>query len=341
MSEFQIDAITNKNGGHGPQICGITTFASSGLTIPSGTLAGPRGRGVFGSGNTPSDTRTIDFIEIATTGNAADFGDDVIDGRGEGNASFASATRGVFSGGFSTGDGSVSNISYMTISSNGGVNDFGDLSEGRYGNAGSSNNVRGLSFGGKNSPSSMSVSQIEYVQIATTGDSINFGNLTENIFNTASGVSNGTRAFQFAGLTNLGPVHSNIIHATTIATLGDAVKFGELTIAPDAHAGSGNQVRGLSWCGQTPSNINNIEYFELASEGNGVDFGDASAAKDYLGACASSTRGLCGGGQTPTKINVIDYVQIATIGNATDFGDLTVARRFCAGFSDVHGGLAS
>ena len=38
MSEFKVDAITNRNGSHGPQICGITTFGGSGLTIPSGGL---------------------------------------------------------------------------------------------------------------------------------------------------------------------------------------------------------------------------------------------------------------------------------------------------------------
>ena len=342
MSEFKVNTITDRTGTYGPQVCGITTFGSSGLTLPSGPteFRGGRGRGVFGSGNTPSDTKTIDVIEIATKGDAVDFGDDSIDGRGEGNASFASATRGLFCGGYSTGDGAVSNISYMIISSNGGVYDFGDLLSARYSNAGASNQIRGLSFGGKPSPSGQSLSAIEFVTIASTGDSNNFGDLTENVFNTAAGVSNGTRAFQFGGLRNLGPVHSNIIHAATIATLGDAVKFGELTIAPDAHAGCSNSTRGLSWCGQTPSNINNIEYFELASEGNGVDFGDASATKDYLGALASHTRGLCGGGQTPTKINVIEFVTIASTGNAADFGDLTVSRRFCAGFSDVHGGLA-
>ena len=342
MSEFKVNTITDRTGTYGPQVCGITTFGSSGLQLPSGPteFRGGRGRGVFGSGNTPSDTRRIDMIEIATRGNATDFGDDSIDGRGEGNASFASATRGVFAGGYSTGDGAVSNISYMIISSNGGVNDFGDLTSARYSNAGASNQIRGLSFAGKPSPSGQSLSDIEFVTIATTGDSNKFGDLTENVFNTAAGVSSPIRAFQFAGLTNLGPTRTNVIHAATIATQGDAVKFGELTISPDAHTGCSNSIRGLSWCGQVPSNINNIEYFQLASEGNGVDFGDASAQKDYLGACAGAIRGMCGGGQTPTKINVIEYVSFATTGDAVDFGDLTVARRFPMGCSDVHGGLA-
>ena len=36
MSEFKITTITNRDGSHGPQICGITTFGSSGMTLPSG-----------------------------------------------------------------------------------------------------------------------------------------------------------------------------------------------------------------------------------------------------------------------------------------------------------------
>ena len=342
MSDFRVDQITNRVGDAGTQIAGITTFSgTSGMIIPSGPteFRGGRGRGVFGSGGTPSSTTVMDVIEIATTGDAIDFGDDSFS-RQENYAAFGSSTRGINAGGFNS-PVSVSNINYFTFSSQGGMNDFGDLiGGGRYSNQGASNAIRGLSFGGKPSPSAQSLSTIEFVTIATTGDSNNFGDLTENVFNTAAGVSSPIRAFQFAGLTNLGPVHTNVIHATTIATLGDAVKWGDLTIAPDAHTGSSNSTRGLSWCGQTPSNINDIKYFDLTSEGNGADFGDASATKDYLGACASSTRGMCGGGQSPTKLNVIEYVTISTTGNATDFGDLTVNRRFCMGSSDVHGGLA-
>ena len=250
MSEFKVDTITNRDGSYGPQVCGITSFMSSGLTLPSGPteFRGGRGRGVFGSGNTPSDTRNIDVIEIATTGNGVDFGDDNIDGRGEGNASFASSTRGIFAGGYSTGDGEISNIAYLTISSQGGVYDFGDLSTVRRSNAGASNNVRGLSFGGHNGTDR--VNTIEFVTIATTGDSVNFGSLTEQVSNTGSGISNGTRAFQMAGYSNQVGDDSRKIHAVTIATTGDAVKFGDLITARNAHSGCSNSTRGLVFCGQ-------------------------------------------------------------------------------------------
>ena len=345
MSELRINNITDTAGSSGPIIAGVSTVTStSHMVMPSGSSefrrqdGGGRGRGIFGSGNTPSDTRNIDVIEIATLGNGVDFGDDSVDGRGEGNASFASSTRGIFAGGYSTGDGNVSNIAYLTIASSGGVNDFGDLTSARRSNAGASNNTRGFSFGGSEPTT---VNTIEFITIATTGDASDFGDLPESVFNTGSGISNSTRAIQHAGY-NPSPGSSSVkIHTITISTLGDATQFGELTVSKrNAHAGSSNSTRGIIFCGQSPSsNLNSIEFITIATEGNAQDFGDASSQKDYLGACASSTRAVCGGGQTPTKLNVMEFVTISTTGDTTDFGDLTNTRRFCQGLSDVHGGL--
>ena len=103
MSEFKVNTITNRDGSYGPQVCGITTFRSSGMQLPSGPteMRGGRGRGVFGSGATPSATTVMDLITIATKGNATDFGDDT-HARQEGYAAFSSATRGLFAGGDST-----------------------------------------------------------------------------------------------------------------------------------------------------------------------------------------------------------------------------------------------
>ena len=122
MSEFRVNSITNKDGSAGPQVCGVSTFSgNSGVQIPSGTTefrrqdGGGRGRAIFAGGyEAPSNAKEIQTVEIATTGNGVDFGDDSVDGRGEGNASFASSTRGIFAGGYSTGDGPVKNIAYFS-----------------------------------------------------------------------------------------------------------------------------------------------------------------------------------------------------------------------------------
>ena len=126
MSEFRVNTITNRGGDHGPEICGITTFTSSGLQLPSGPteFRGGRGRGVFGSGAYPTATTIMDVIEIATIGNSVDFGDD-IQVREENYASFSSSTRGVNAGGYSPA--AFTNIGYFTFSSQGGMYDFGDL----------------------------------------------------------------------------------------------------------------------------------------------------------------------------------------------------------------------
>ena len=81
MSEFRVNSITNRDGSAGPQVCGVSTFSGkSGVRIPSGLSdfrrqdGGGRGRGIFVGGETPNEVNTINKIEIATTGNAIDFG---------------------------------------------------------------------------------------------------------------------------------------------------------------------------------------------------------------------------------------------------------------------------
>ncbi len=333
MSDFRIDKITNRDGSAGTQICGVSTFSGiSGMIIPGGPTAyrGGRGRGLFGSGATPTGTNVIDMIEIATTANSTDFGDDNLV-RQEGYAAFASSTRGCFAGGLITPSpgANTSNIAYVTISSQGGVSDFGDLQVAASRNVGLSDSTRGISAGGADT----TTNAIEFVTIATTGDSTDYGDLTLATY------GSGACASPTRGLIAGGNPNTNIINYITIQTKGNAETFGNLTDDPNHLTGCSNSTRGLFAGGQNPSNVNTIEYVTIATFGNGTDFGDLANATDYLGACASATRGVFGGGQTPTKLDTIQYVTIATTGNTVDFGNLTVARRFCMGLSDVHGGL--
>ena len=331
MSEFRVDKITNRTGDTGPQICGVSTFSgTSGMAMPSGPTEyrGGRGRGVFGSGATPTATNVLDMIEIATTGNSTDFGDDTL-AREEGYASFASPTRGCLAGGYISPGVNTSSIAYVTISSQGGVSDFGDLNVAASRNVGLSDSTRGISAGGADPTNST----IEFVTIASTGDGTDYGDLT------VARYGSGACASPTRGLIAGGNPNTNIIDYITIQTKGNAETFGNLTDDPNHLAGCSNSTRGLFAGGQNPSNVNTIEYVTIATFGNGTDFGDLANATDYLGACASATRGVFGGGQTPSKLDTIQYVTISTTGNTVDFGNLTVARRFCMGLSDVHGGL--
>ena len=74
MSEIKVNNIQGLEGTHGPVVSGITTMASSGaMSLPRGDTAyrGGRGRGMFAGGSGTPIFDVIDYIEIASTGNAS------------------------------------------------------------------------------------------------------------------------------------------------------------------------------------------------------------------------------------------------------------------------------
>ena len=92
-------------------------------------------------GKTPSNINTIQYITIASTGNATDFGDLTVARALPGGAS--NSTRGIFAGGEAP---SISNIiDYITIASTGNGADFGDLTISVARHGGNSNGHGGLS----------------------------------------------------------------------------------------------------------------------------------------------------------------------------------------------------
>ena len=102
MADFNVNHITGKQGQQGTVLAGVTTVSSTGsMRIPSGSTAyrGNGGRGITGSGWNPNSVRTIDYYQIASTGNATGWGDVI--GYGAALAGSASNnTRGLTAGGF-------------------------------------------------------------------------------------------------------------------------------------------------------------------------------------------------------------------------------------------------
>ena len=229
-----------------------------------------------------------------------------------------SSARGVSVGGLT--DASTDVIEYITISTTGNSQDFGDLQQQRSIISGASSNVRGIVVGGYVSPGS-NTNTIEYTTIASTGNAQYFGelNLTSN---GAQSCSNSTRAVFNKGQTrSLGYV--------TIATLGNSIDFGTLVNAERNQPGAlSNTTRGIWGGGITPANVNAIDFVTIATTGDAVNFGDLTEVKHGLKGFSSSTRGVWGGGDlSPALSNVIEYITIASLGNSQNFGDLTVARR--------------
>lgn len=294
-------------------------------------------RGVFAGGfNGPSPAatsyNTIDYINIASTGDAQDFGD--LTAARNYQSAFASSTRGIVTGGNPVSD---NRLDYITIASTGNAQDFGDALY--IGNPGSlANSTRGIFAGGESpvSPNPV-VNNINYVTIASIGNAVDFGDLITST-NTPNGAASKTRGIFSGGST---PSTSNTIQFITIATTGNSQDFGDLTITKTASNGGScsNGIRALHPGGVSgPARVNSIEYITIATTGNGVDYGDLTSARD-TSPCSSTIRGIFGGGGFPSQTNAIDYVNIATQSNAIDFGDLTVARSNIGSFSNGHGGL--
>ena len=352
MSDLRIDNITDRTGDSGPVIAGISTVTSTGaFTVPVGDTAhrGGRGRGVFHSANPSPNGLTLEYIEIATTGNSADFGD-TTKSRALA-AGCASATRGIYMGGQpGASPYYVTNIDYVTISSQGGASTFGDLTQAgdntidaRRGAAcGSNDSTRGLIAGGNTPGDGGGRNSIDFITMASTGNSSDFGELTVGRFDFGgAGMASGTRAVWAGGYNSTAPAtFYSTIDYVNVQSKGDAKHFGELSAIRAKSCTTSNTTRGLIFGGgpSAPTETNIIEYITLASTGNATDFGDTSSAVKQSACCANSTRAVSGGGAGPSR-NTIDYVTIASTGNAADFGDLLAAGSGFTAVSDTNGGI--
>ena len=212
------------------------TIASTGNASSFGQLSVARAplatcssstRGLFAGGDDGSArSNVIDYITIASVGNATDFGDLTVARNSA--AGCASPTRGVFAGGAATG-GVIGNvIDYVTIATTGNATDFGDLSQSTQSAGGCSSSTRGLFAGGYGSSGSP-VNVIEYVTIASVGNATDFGDLTQSVLDLA-GCSSATRGVFGGGATiNSFSATTNVIQYVTIASVGNATDFGDLS----------------------------------------------------------------------------------------------------------------
>ena len=292
-----------------------------------------RGRGVFAGGRIPADTDIIDFINIASLGNAIDFGR-LIEARTDA-AGISNEIRGIWAGGDDPADST--HIDYVSIASEGNGVDFGNLSAVSGGTgAAASSSTRGVCALGQQPSGNTNI--LDFVQIMTTGDSIDFGDLT-GVLAEGAGCGSETRGIFNKGMGSLG---NDFI---TISSTGNAVEFGADTGRTDSQRGCGscsNSTRGLFAGGGPygPVNLNVMRYITIASTGNAVDFGDRTIATRLVSAAANRTRGVFTSGLDPSvNFNTIDFVTISTLGDALDFGDLTTVYHGHTGVSDSHGGL--
>ena len=254
-------------------------------------------RGLFAGGDPgPSKSETIDYITIASEGNAIDFGNLISPGRCPAGAS--SSTRGLF-----LGEDATNAITFVEISTLGNSADFGDLSApGAPGSKGTatSSPTRYIHYSGSNAPAE----RIDFGSIASKGNSVRFG---DHILGGPShqgarqnrACSNSTRAVFGGGYIDISPYGTaqSLLATITMASEGNAIAFGDLTIPRYGPNATSNQVRGV-FAGGGGGNpypyINVIDYIIFSTSGGALEFGDLSNGNRVGNAVSDSHGGLGG-----------------------------------------------
>ena len=189
----------------------------------------------------------IEYVNIATTGDANEFGELSVRPVGftgsqnghEITGGCGSPTRGIFGGGaFGSPTTTGTNlIQFISIQSGGSSTKFGELNNPSYGVSASSNSIRGLFYGGR--APSPTHDTIDYITIATEGNATDFGNLLANRRDTAACASS-VRGIIAGGKA---PSFDNVIQFVTISSTGNATDFADLTQA-QAQMGGFSDVHG-------------------------------------------------------------------------------------------------
>ena len=221
-SSSEISFVTISSKGNAVDFGDFTAITESGCWTGNAT------RACAWEGQNPT-TNVISYVTIATTGNAVDFGDMLQAVRH--TCGVQSPTRGILPGGWSNqpSQGNTSIIQYLTTSTTGNSVDFGDvsISESLRGHAAGSNGVRGVYGGGIRYPSGVQTG-LEFITMATLGNGATFGDLTYSGRQEGGGCASRTRAV-FGGAYS--PSALNTINYVNIMTTGDAIDYGDLTIA--------------------------------------------------------------------------------------------------------------
>ena len=250
-----------------------------------------RTRGIVAGGvpanNSTSQVSDIKFITTASTGNITTFGDIGRDTASSGSGC-SNETRGLIAGGFADDVfAPVNTIDYVTISSTGNGQEFGDIqsSKNRVQHADFGNSTRAIFAGGYYVSSSGGQSNsATYVHYATQGTTANFGACTASQNVRMGGASNSIIGLAAGGQ---GTRNLSDIDMFTISTLGNAVDFGGLSSGRVFLSAVSSSTRCVfiggsdsGGSGYVGSNVMDFNHF--ASKGNSVDFGDLVAGSDNV-----------------------------------------------------------
>ena len=313
MSEIRVNNLSNESNTGGPSISGITTFSSPYFFIPPvGDTAQRPENPEKGALRFNTDSKHLEYFKGDLLGWVDIESSQNVLGGGTGS-NVGTGTRGIMGGFHTAGD----TIEYITISTLGDSQDFGNLSNGRHNsNQNACSETRMIWGGGYDSGGWRNV--MDYITVANLGNATDFGDLTE-ARNGCGAVNDKTRAIWAGGAH--APDHSstNTMDYVTMASTGNAFDFGDFATA-GTECSVSSSTRGIWTYNGGPADI---MYSTISTLGNASDYGDLNSGAWTSGGGSSATRGIFAGGYI---VDTIQYITMATTGNAVDFGDMTQAR---------------
>ena len=301
------------------------------------------GRRGFRISGTGAGATLIETFNIATLGGSFDAGIDLSTSRGAFGCS-ASRTRAIIAGGNAPGVSNSNDIQYFEMTSLSNTIDFGDLTATMAESGAHSNNVRFVIAGA----ASNAHNTINFLTVASTGSAQDFGDTQVNLSSVAA-CGSPTRAIWGTNISGSSPYPSlNTMEFVTIASTGNSIDFGDLTVARYSGGAGSNNTRGLFFMGNVGGgHTNTIDFVTIASTGNASDFGDSNMSAtggptQGAGVAASPNRIVFFGGYRSgtDRTTEMQYVNPTTKGDSTRFGDLETAQNSDGNaLSSSHGGL--
>ena len=238
------------------------------------------GQDAHGSGNAERglfqgrfNGNRIDYITIASEGDAIDFGD-MVQARYY-TTSASSSTRAVTMGGLAPTTPASNVIEYVEIMTLGNAIDFGDMSMGRLTDGtGFSSSIEAFCCGGYPA----NEESYEVIRIASLGNSIASDKVSSGTQWPGAGCSNSTRGI-WGGGANSSNNYTKEIRYITMASKGNTQFFGDLSNTSQGGGGAGsNATRGIIAFGMSTdgnyNDLNILEFITFSSSGNSQDFGD-------------------------------------------------------------------
>ena len=275
MSEVRVNNLSNENNTGGPTISGITTYSGRHFFVPPrGDTASRPSICELGSLRFNTDSAHLEYFKGNTQG-WVEIEAELTESLGGGTGSNTGlGTRALFGGGLSP-SGYVDTIDYITLSTLGNAQGFGEFAGTDRGFAGgASSRTRALFMGGYAAPSK---NNIDFNIFASLGNSTDFGNLIAETGRPKGMAADQVRALFAGGDEQPGTRAVATIDFVIMATEGNALDFGDLVDAARSGTCStmGSSTRGIFAGGNThPTTINTIEFVTVATTGDASDFGD-------------------------------------------------------------------